>query len=209
MPSCSSNAQRERQKPWLGLTRLRRCLQCSRARFAGHVNRRIMYEMHSAADRLTPAPQCTSTPAHPTNLLLLHSDLVNSPSYHSMGTLHLPGTRFLPLQHTPESGSCNPRGKTSAPASASKEHAHLCGTGWCSNTWSMDILGTGVDFRTFIGATCLLDECVGACKELGDVLCVYVCQLQAQVLELGRQLHVLRVVVNCDHPAMASTVFNL
>jgi hypothetical protein len=65
MPSCSSKAHRERQKPWFGLTRLRRCLQCSRARLAGHVNRRIKYAMHSAAERLTPAPQCTNTPATP------------------------------------------------------------------------------------------------------------------------------------------------
>ena len=62
-PSCSSNAHSERQKPWLGQAMLRRACRCARARAAGQVKRRIRYAAARLAERLTPAPQCTSTAA--------------------------------------------------------------------------------------------------------------------------------------------------
>lgn len=62
IPSWDSKAQRLRQKPSFGITTERRCTQCALALEAGHVNLRIKYAMHSAAERLTPAPQWTRTP---------------------------------------------------------------------------------------------------------------------------------------------------
>ena len=64
IPKTCSKAHRLRQKPSLGLTRLRRFWQCLRARAAFQAKRRMRYAMHRLADRLTPAPQCTSTPGH-------------------------------------------------------------------------------------------------------------------------------------------------
>lgn len=77
----------------------------------------------------------------------------------------------------------------------------LDGAAHCGQTETMTKL------CTFIGAACLLNERVGGGEEFRDILGVYVCQLQAQVLKFGRQLHVLRVVVDCDHPAMTPTMF--
>lgn len=57
------------------------------------------------------------------------------------------------------------------------------------------------DVHTFIGGARLLNEGIRGREELGDVLRVDVRQLQAQVLEPSRQLHVLWVVVYGDHPA--------
>ena len=59
----STGVQHLRQKPSLGFTRLRRSWQWRRALAAFQANRRMRYAMTSAALRLTPAPQCTSTAA--------------------------------------------------------------------------------------------------------------------------------------------------
>eukprot|EP00955_Chlamydomonas_euryale_P066114 359453-Chlamydomonas_euryale.AAC.7 len=62
-PSGASRAQSARQNPSLMHTSERLVTVYSRARDAGHKLCRIKYIITSVADRLTPAPQCTSTPA--------------------------------------------------------------------------------------------------------------------------------------------------
>jgi len=56
---------------------------------------------------------------------------------------------------------------------------------------------------TFSGGLRLFDAGVGGVEELGDVLRLHVRQGQLQVLEPGRRLQVLRVVVYRDDPADA------
>lgn len=63
MPSCASKAHSDRQKPSLGCTMDRRCTQCVRALAAFQAKRRIRYAIVRAAERETPAPQCTSVAA--------------------------------------------------------------------------------------------------------------------------------------------------
>lgn len=60
-PSCASNAHSVFQNPSLGSTILRRCFTSSSASCAVMRLSLMINAMHSVADLLTPAPQCTST----------------------------------------------------------------------------------------------------------------------------------------------------
>ena len=62
-PRGPSSAHSARQKPSLMQTRERRSVTASLALAADQRSRRIRYMMASVAERLTPAPQCTSTAA--------------------------------------------------------------------------------------------------------------------------------------------------
>ena len=57
---------------------------------------------------------------------------------------------------------------------------------------------------TFAGGFGLLNEVVGLVKVLRDVLGLHVGQHIAQVLEPGRRLQILRVIVDRDDPAPKS-----
>ena len=63
MPRGPSNAHSVCQKPSLGDTRLRAAMVCARACCALQRFERMRYMITRQADRLTPAPQCTSVAA--------------------------------------------------------------------------------------------------------------------------------------------------
>ena len=191
-----------RQKPSLGLTRLRRSWQWRRALAAFQANRRMRYAMTSAALRLTPAPQCTSTAAS------RHQNGVARDPRHRHACSSGPTRRLCCVAQSSasrDSGNAHVCCSGGVRHAGKEEQEGVCLYGRTTRRVHMHFHNKKSWWHTVPSCSGLLDEVVAGREEGRYVLRVHVGQGELQTRVLGRQLQVLRIVMDADHPARTAT----